>query len=432
MRARAFPRDDDDCGWWAALEPPAPARLAQNVERADAAVVGAGLSGLATARRLAEHRPDWRIALLDAGRVGYGASGRNSGFVGDIAHRNPRLGTRETACIKKVATVGRDALRQLVRDGALDCDWSDIGRFHVAREPRAAAELEHQLAALREHDEPHTAMDERALEEALGTKYYARGVHIPGTVLVNPAALARGLAERLPDNVSLFESSPVRSVERGESFVLEVGDARVEARLLFLAVNGFAPSFGVLESRIFPLLTYASLTRRLSATEQAEVGGRREWGLVSEDRLGSTMRRTRDQRIFIRNGVRYRRSPEGGDLASVRSVHEKTLLARYPSLDGVELEHTWAGVLGMTMNNGQFFGQLESGIFATIGYNGTGVAMGTGSGMALADHALGIDSEVRVAAEGLPRPAWIPPAPLLALGVPAYTSWLQWRAGSER
>src|SRR5690242_2824977 len=113
MRARSLPIADEGCGWTAGLPPlPAPRRL-QGLQRADATVLGAGFTGLAAARRLASLRPDWRIAVVDAQRVGGGASGRNSGFVVDLPHYDPRRGVGGNRRLLRLGRAGLEHLRAL-------------------------------------------------------------------------------------------------------------------------------------------------------------------------------------------------------------------------------------------------------------------------------------------------------------------------------
>jgi glycine/D-amino acid oxidase-like deaminating enzyme len=150
--------------------------------------------------------------------------------------------------------------------------------------------------------------------------------------------------------------------------------------------------------------------------------------------MGTTLRRTRDQRLLVRSLVRYapslRSTPRR--LEAMRRHHRRSMAVRWPALGDAELEFTWGGVMGLTMNQGQFFGRLEEGLFASLGYNGSGVALGSGSGLALADHALGLDSPLVPDALALPRPSWIPPEPFLGVGVRAATAFLTLRAGGER
>jgi glycine/D-amino acid oxidase-like deaminating enzyme len=434
MRARRLPGDDDRCGWWHLLPAPPPARrLAREVE-ADCVVVGAGFTGLAIAWRLAELRPGWRIALLEAQRAGFAASGRNSGFAGALSHRDPEVDREGALRVVRLSRAGIAWLRERVESHAIACDWSECGRIHAARESRARRHLDHLRRTLDAAGEPFVELERGALAEAIGSDHYRAGVHVERTVLLQPAALARGLAAHLPSNVALYEESPVAEIERDGAWRVRAGAGGARAARVFLAINGFAPALGVLRRRIFPLFTFASLSRVLDAGERRSLGAREQWGLVSEDRMGTTLRRTLDQRLLVRSLVRYAPSLRSTRrrLEAMRRHHRRSMAVRWPALGDTELEFTWGGVMGMAMNQGQFFGRLGEGLFASLGYNGSGVALGSGSGLALADHALGQDSPLVPDALALPRPSWIPPEPFLGIGVRAATAFLTLRARGER
>jgi glycine/D-amino acid oxidase-like deaminating enzyme len=397
-------------------------------------VIGAGFTGLAIARQLALHRPEWQIAVVEGQRAGYGASGRNSGFAGAITHLDPNREIEEALRLGRLCRSGIDALRSTVRAGGIACDWSECGRIHAAASDHALRNLEGLFDILEAAGETHQALDRRALAVALGTDHYRAGVQIASTVLLQPAALARGLAASLPENATLYEESPVRRIQRGGRWRVEAGRGTLRADRLFLALNGYAAALRVLRRRIFPLLGFASWTRPLAPDELAQVGDREQWGLVSEDRMGTTLRRTLDGRILVRSTVRFvpsLRVPERS-LARIRSEHRRSLRTRWPGLADVEFESSWGGVMGMTMNQGQFFGRLGPELYASMGYNGTGVAMGTASGMLLADYALGADSALLSDALALTRPAWLPPQPFLGWGVRSTVAFRGRRAGAER
>jgi glycine/D-amino acid oxidase-like deaminating enzyme len=434
MRARRLPGDDDDCGWWQLLPPPAPPRRLEREVEADCVVVGAGFTGLATAWRLAESRPGWRIALLEAQRAGFAASGRNSGFAGSLSHRNPDLDPDGALRVVRLSRAGIAWLHERVESHAIACDWSECGRIHAARERHARRNLDHLRRTLDAAGEPFAELDGAALAEAIGSEHYRAGVHVERTVLLQPAALARGLATHLPANVTLYEESPVRALEPDGGWQVRAGSGSVRAARVFLALNGFAPALGVLRRRIFPLFTFASLTPVLDERVRARLGVREQWGLVSEDRMGTTLRRTCDQRLLVRGRVRYAPSLRSAQrhLLRMRRHHHRSMAARWPSLGDAGFEFTWGGVMGTTMNQGQFFGRLGPELFASAGYNGTGVALGSGCGLALAAYALGEDSPLVPDALALPAPAWIPPDPLLGVGVRAATAFLGLRAGAER
>lgn len=433
MRTRTLPNDDHGCGWITTLPPMAPARRLASEQRADCVVVGAGFTGLAAARRLAAHRPNWRIVVLEAERVGFGASGRNSGFVVDVGHYEPQLGVEGNRRLVRLGRAGLEQLRALVRAHAIDCAWTERGRLHGAVGDAGLRLLDEFHKGLDAMGEPYEALDAAAVTSITGTAYYRAAARTPGAAMVQPAALARGLAAALPPNVELFEESPVVGIHRGTKFQLEAGNGAVVADRLFLAANGFTATLGFLGRRVFPLFTFASLTRALTATEQAALGGEPEWGLVPEDRMGTTVRRTRDHRILIRNTVHYTGSLQVSDAyrCAVREIHRRAFRARFPMLALVDLEYTWGGVMGMSVNGAHFCGPLDDNLFAAAGCNGVGVALGTISGTLLADRAVGADSELLSDMQALPRPAWIPPEPFLGIGVRATLAGLTARAREE-
>ncbi len=434
FRAARLPRDDDRCGWWQLIPAPDPARRLEGEALADFAVVGAGLSGLAAARRLAELRPDARVVVLEAQRAGFGASGRNSGFVGDLAHRDPAASQEEVLRAKRLCRFGMQQLGALVREHGIECEWSERGRIHAAVESHSLRSLEALISVLEASHEPHAVLEREALERAIGTRHYARGVHVASTILLQPAALVRGLAKALPANVDLFEESPVVEMRGGVGWELRTRSGSLLAPVVIAALNGLAPSLGLLGHRIFPLHTFASLTRELRPEERAALGGSAEWGLVSEDRMGTTLRSTQSARLLVRNHQVYAPSLRVGasEFERARVFHRRSIARRWPSLSDVEIEHTWTGVLGVTMNQGCFFGRVADGLFAWAGCNGTGVALGTALGTLLADHALGERPELLRDAFSLRKPAWLPHAPLLGIGVRATLRLLGSRAGQER
>ncbi len=433
MRTHRFPNDDHGCGWVAMLPPLASARRLVSEQRADCAVVGAGFTGLAVARQLAMHRPSWHIAVLEAERVGFGASGRNSGFVVDVGHCEPKLGVEGNRRLVRLGRAGLEQLRTLVGAHAIDCAWTERGRLHGGVGDRGMRLLDEFYSGLDALGEPYEALDAAAVAALTGTTYYRAAARTPGAAMVQPAALVRGLAATLPANVAVFEESPVRRIHRGAKFRLETRDGVVVADRLFLAANGFTATLGFLRRRVFPLLTFASLTRVLTPDEQAAIGGEPEWGLVPEERMGTTVRRTRDQRILVRNTVHYAGSLQVSDVyrRKVREIHRHAFRARFPILAQVDLEYTWGGVLGMSVNGAHSFGPLGHNLFAAAGCNGVGVALGTISGTLLADLAVAADSDLLSDMQALPPPAWIPPEPLLGIGVRATLARLTAKAHEE-
>ncbi len=218
---------------------------------------------------------------------------------------------------------------------------------------------------------------------------------------VQPAALVRGLARSLPPAVEIFEGSPVGRIRRLKSgFEVAAGSARLVCRRLFLAANGYTPGLGFLRHRASPRWSFGSLTRPLTAAEQRRLGGQTQWGVLACDPAGSTVRRTSDQRILIRNTFHY--TPELGVSREVRDAarerHRTAFLARFPGLRDVPFEYTWSGLYGVSGNGQPFFGELGPNLFTAAVFNFAGLAMGTAAGRLLADLPLGMGSPLVEAA----------------------------------
>jgi glycine/D-amino acid oxidase-like deaminating enzyme len=225
----------------------------------------------------------------------------------------------------------------------------------------------------------------------------------------------------------------VRAIAGDGPFTIETDGGVLTAANLVLATNGYTPALGALQHQILPLMTFASLSRPLTDAESAALGGEPEWGLVSEARMGTTLRRLRSGRLLIRNTVRY--TPRLGVGAAlyrrVRARHRRDFAARFPTLATVGFEYTWGGVMGASFNGAQFFGALAPNLFAAAGYNGVGLAMGTVSGVLLADLITGAESSLLADIQALPAPSRMPPGPMLAVGVRAMLVWMARSARGE-
>ncbi|WP_263296058.1 NAD(P)/FAD-dependent oxidoreductase [Pseudomonas sp. A-R-19] len=435
-----LPHDDRSCGWYAALPEPLPATRLSGEQKADYVVIGAGFAGLAAARRLAEHMPQSRILLVDAQRVGYGASGRNSGFVIDLPHKfalehpDPRHKQR----LLGLNRAAIDQLQTLIGRHGIECQWSHAGKYQGAVGERGLAYLGHFEKLMADLGEPYRVVERQELAGVLGTDYYSRAIFTPGCYLMQPAALVRGLGASLPDNVEVLEESPIQRLEKdaGGNWILQGKEGLIRTPKVLLGTSIFTQEFGYLRNRLLPVMTFASWTRPLSDEEMATVGAQADWGLTPADHAGTTVRMTRDRRLIIRNTYkhvpRYGRSINDATRLKVREDHHAAFLSRYPQLAHVPFTHTWGGVYAISRNFTNFFGQLDDGVFATACDNGVGAAWGTISGTLLADKVLGADSQRLDDIEAVTgMPSRNPPEPFLGLGVRSRIRWAAWNSRSE-
>ncbi len=408
-------------GWYNILPAPPPARRVSGAVRAPWAVVGAGFTGLSAARRLAGHRPDDPVALIEAERVGFGTSGRNSGFVLDSHFMPQQLPFPDLDLARartRLCAGGRDILETLARENRIDCHWHDWGKLWVAAGPGGERGLVRQRQGNDALGIPCETLDRDGVEAVAGTRFYSGGLKVEGAALVNPAALCRGLADALPANVALYEESPVLRHRGGRPHRLETPAGEVVADNVLLATNVFSPSIGVARSAMAPLVVYASLTRPMTPGERDAVGGdRRGFGLLPAATGGSTIQRAPDGRLLIRNTLGYGPgdTSDRERLAEMRLNHADSIRKRWPAIAGIDIEHTWGGCVAITRNEGHIFGAIGDGLWASIGCNGAGVSRGAMAGTLLADLIVGRDSDLLDDQRRIPAPRWMPPEPLRGL-----------------
>ena len=432
-----LPHDDASCGWYAALPGRPPCSRLEGEQRADYAVIGAGFAGLAAARRLAEHHPKARILLVDAQRVGYGASGRNSGFVIDLPHKFA-LEHPEPAHKQRLLALNRAAIAQLeglIQRHDINCQWSHAGKYQGAVGPRGLAYLDHFEKLMSDLGESFKRVERDELSRVVGSDHYSGAIFTPGCYLMQPAALVTGLGRSLPSNVELLEESPIERDGQG-GWILHGLQGLIRTPQLLLGTSIFTREFGYLRNRLLPVMTFASWTRPLSDSEMQAYGGQLDWGLTPADHAGTTVRMTQDRRLIIRNTYKhvpkYGQSSNDAMRASVRRDHRKAFLARFPQLADVPFSHTWGGVYAISRNFTNFFGELAQGVYASACDNGVGAAWGTISGTLLADLVVGADSAQLQDIQAVTgMPALNPPEPFLGLGVRSRIRLAAWNSRSE-
>ena len=436
-RISHLPIDDNHNGWSRILPPRTAKPELEGEHKANWVVIGAGYAGLAAARRLAENRPADKIILLDAHEAGENASGRNSGFAIDLPHI---LGSsmEELDGSHRYMALARAAIdyhETQIERYAIDCDWSQPGKYQTAVSEKGLREVlepfAHELEAL---GEPFSWIEKDDLARRLGTSHFRAAVHTPGCRLLNPAALVRGLADNLPPNVSLYENSPVISLDTDQGVTLITAKAKLSADKLILGVNGFADRFGYFQRKLLTFGTNASLSRRLTTAERDAIGCEENWGVTPVNAFASiTMRFTRDHRILIRNNIYYNPSMRESDAyrMDIARRHKRLFDERFPMLPAVEMEFTWTGYICLSRNGSPGFGQLEKNVYAAVCQNAIGVTKGTIGGVLAADMACGIDNELIGFMHSLGAPDKLPLQPFLGMGVKARLAWELWGARDE-
>ncbi|WP_150466289.1 NAD(P)/FAD-dependent oxidoreductase [Francisella sp. SYW-9] len=437
-----LPNDDEKCGWYkeANISNTKSIKRLEGKHNADYVVIGSGFCGVSAARQLAKHKPNAHIILIDAQRVGQAAAGRNSGFVIDLPHKfaleNPDLEFKQK--ILKLNRLAISNLDSLIKTYDIKCQWSAAGKYQGAVGSRGEDFLNHFEKLLKELKEEYKIVERESLAKVIGTNYYSRAIYTPGTYLVQPAALIKGLADSLPENVTLLEESPIYNINKKADKweLLSSTNNSINTSNLLLTTGIFTREFGYLKNRMLPVMTFASWTPPLTQEQLISYKGQANWGLTPADHAGTTLRMTLDNRLLIRNTYRY--VPKYGAslkhkfLQKVYLNHLGAIKKRYPEVPDLRLSDTWGGTYAISRNFTNFFGQFHDGAYASVCDNGVGIAWGTISGMLLADMAVGSYSEeLNYIKEVTGMPALNPPGPLSHLAAEFRMSLAKWKSGSE-
>lgn len=433
------PQDDERCGWFHTSRQRQPKPPHSGNSHARWVIIGAGYAGLAAARQLALHYPDDEVVLLEAQEVGFGTAGRNAGFAIDLPHDIGAedyigdIGIARTTL--RLNRLDQSILRDLVQTHGIDCQMRPSGKYQAAAAEKGIRVLEAYRRGLDKLGQEYEMIPDNQLAEHIGTSFYRQALFTPGTWLLQPAALVKGLADTLPTNVSLYENTAVTGFEYGDKVILSHRNGRITADHLLLTNNAFAMHFGFLQHTMLPVFLYASLSRPLNEDEQQRLGGKPFWGVIPADPYGSTVRRTHDNRILIRNSFTFNPNgqPKRHCLKKFLPRHQQSFRNRFPMLPDVSLEYTWSGSLALARNHEGFFGRLAPNVYAAVCCNGLGITRGTVTGTLLADWIAGKRDHAELIDFLLasPGPNKLPPEPFLSWGVQATLWWGQHKAGIE-
>lgn len=445
LEARRLPVHRGPAAWSAILpDQPPPVRLEEN-RVVDVAIVGGGFAGLSAARRLHQIDPTLRVAVLEAGRLAEGASGRNSGFMIDLPHdvSSEDYSGKGLDADRQTIALNRTAIafaRSAAEEYGINPAWFDpVGKINGAASAKAHALNESYATHLRQLDEASEMLDEKAMLAVTGSSHYRSGLYTPGTVMIQPAGYVRSLGEGLRRaGIDIFEETPVVRIARtGQSWELSTPRGKVAAAKIILGNNGHLESFGLKRGRLMHIFLYASMTAELDRSALAKLGGQPRWGITPSDPMGTTMRRIDTaqggNRIVTRTCATFLPGMIASEatLARTARVHRRKFADRFPALAGAPMQYSWAGHLCLTWNGVSVMRELEPGLFAAAGCNGLGTVRSTLMGIGAADLATGGSSDASVHFLAEVEPAKLAPSPFAEIGANLYMKWREWHARRE-
>ena len=372
--------------------------------RADVCVIGGGYTGLSSALHLAERGS--RVVLLEARRIGNGASGRNGGQLGS-GHRRDQstlereLGEEQAQLLWSLAEEAKALARDLIARHGIDCDLKP-GIAIAAHRPR------HFRALVREADHLRArygydqldVLDRAALLSEVASEDFHGGLMDRGAGHLHPLDYARGLARAAAETgVDIREETPVTGLAPGSPYTVQAGSHAVTADAVVLACNGYLdaldPGMG---GRIMPINNFILATEPLG-NERAKTLIPRDVAVVDTRFVVNYFRLSRDGRLLFGGGE----TTSNRLLADPGPLVRRCMLRIFPQLADVRVDHAWGGTLAITRSRMPSIGRLRGGLYYGQGYSGHGVALATLGGALIAEAIAGTLERFDVFAK-LPQP----------------------------
>jgi gamma-glutamylputrescine oxidase len=359
---------------------------AKGALKCDVCVVGAGFTGLSAALHLAQRGYD--VVLLDAHRVGFGASGRNGGQFGmgqrlEQEELEQMLGMDHARALWGLACESVQMVRDLVRDHDMDCGFAD-GIIHADHRARFVRDSQAHAEKMRRdyNYDLIRPLGRDEIRHLVGSPAYHGGSLDMGGGHLHPLRYAFGLARLArAAGVRIFERSKVLSVEETSPAILRTSEAEITAAHVVMACNGY---LGRLQkqvaARVMPINNFIVATEPLSE-KAAEALIRNNHAVADSKFVINYFRLSQDRRLLFGGSESYGyRFP-----ADIAALVRKPMLKIYPQLAETRIDYAWGGTLGITLNRMPHFARITGNILSASGYSGHGVAMATLGGRLAAE-----------------------------------------------
>lgn len=339
---------------------------------ADVCIIGAGFSGISSALFLAEK--GYKVHVVEANRVGWGASGRNGGqIIGGISGEQrlaAALGAEGDKLIWDLRWRGHDIIRQRVEQYQIACDlkW---GYLDVAIKQRHLRDQAEELEYLQAHRFPHELRSLSAAETAdlIGTESYIGSLLNMGNGHVHPLNLCIGEARAAVSlGAVISEQSPVQRIERGKRPRVVTEQGTVAAESVILAGNAYHLIEPQLRNHLAPVNSFIIATEPLTQ-EQVQRYNPRDIAVCDPNFVLEYFRLSADKRLLFGG----RRNYFGSDPKHIENMLVPKLRKHYPELAELRIDYAWGGTIGVTVNRVPQLGMLDNNLFFSQGYSGHGV-----------------------------------------------------------
>lgn len=358
--------------------------------RYDAAVIGAGFTGLGAARKLAmEGR---RVIVLEAETVGFGASGRNGGHLNNgmahsFLHAIEAFGLEKARHIYRAFDAGIDTIERIIAEEGIACDFRRSGKLKLASKPGHYESLARNCEAIHQEVDPETVMLTRAeLRGEIDSDVFHGAMLQKKSAMMHMGRFVVGLAEAAARRgAEIHEHAPVTArVAADGGWELQTPKGRVLANKVLLATGAYTPSvFGYFRRRIVPVGSFLLATRPLSDDEvAATLPGNRT--CVTSLNIGNYFRLSPDNRLIFGGRARFSAASDQTSDARSGEILKEGLAKIFPKLSRVEVDYCWGGLVDMTRDRLPRAGEAD-GLYFAMGYSGHGAQIATHMGEIMAD-----------------------------------------------
>jgi gamma-glutamylputrescine oxidase len=373
--------------WYAASAPPSAIHPPLRGESdTDVCIIGAGYTGLSTALFLRQR--GYRVTVLEANKVGWGASGRNGGHVGtgqraDQSALEQLVGLEHAKALWQLGLEAVDTVCELIGTHAIECELK-TGNLHVASKAREVKELQQEvehLSAVYGYQQIRF-VDPAELAQMTSGRGFHAGTLDSGARHLHPLKYAHGLAQAANQaGAVIHEGSRVLSYTEGDKVRVRTDQGTVTANYLVLACNGYLEKLEARAAgRIMPINNYMLATEPLPDSLARRLI-RDDTSMSDSLFVINYWKLSADNRLLFGGGESYtRRFP-----ADIGRFVRKYMLRIYPELAETRIEYGWGGTLAITMNRMPDFGRLSQAVFYAQGYSGHGVPIATLAGKLLAE-----------------------------------------------
>ncbi|SFP78735.1 Glycine/D-amino acid oxidase [Mesorhizobium sp. NFR06] len=373
----------------------------------DAAVIGGGFTGLAAARQLA--KAGAKVAVLEAQRVGWGASGRNGGHLNNgLAHSylsaKAELGKERAIALYRALDDSVDAIEALVAEEGIDCNFRRAGKLKLASKPQHFEAIARNFEAVHAEVDPDTALLSAAdLKSEIGSPFHGAMLS-KKSAMMHMGRYVAGLATAAArQGAVIHENAAVTDRKQaGNRHELTTSRGRISADNVLVATGAYTtPNFSYFRRRIISVGSFIIATRPLSDAEiAATMPGNRT--CVTSMNIGNYFRLSPDRRLIFGGRARFSATSDQRSDARSGQILRASLAAIFPQLAKVEIDYCWGGLVDMTKDRFPRAG-YHDGVWYAMGYSGHGAQLSTHLGTILADAMLG--REDRNPLKGLEWPA---------------------------